>query len=134
MFEINFKQAKQENEQRLRMLEYDQAMAAAAASAANASPTSAATNSNMKSRNQHLHQQQLINNEMIKELKKRNPNQPGGFGARTRAPPSKKEINIEDLIEEINRGYVTADAERRKRQRTQEIKKEFVKSSPIQII
>lgn len=72
-----------------------------------------------------------VANEMIKELKKRNPmnmNQ-----SRTRQH-SKKEINIEDLIEEINRGYVTADAERRKRQRTQEIKKDFGKPTQIQII
>ena len=34
---------------------------------------------------------------------------------------------------EINRGYITADAERRKRQRTQEIKKDFVKTNPVQI-
>lgn len=67
---------------------------------------------------------------MIKELKKRNPI---NGGPRLRPQP-KKEINIEDLIEEINRGYVTADAERRKRQRTQEIKKELVKTTPIQII
>lgn len=67
---------------------------------------------------------------MIKELKKRNPI---NGGPRVRPQP-KKEINIEDLIEEINRGYVTADAERRKRQRTQEIKKDFVKTTPIQII
>ena len=32
---------------------------------------------------------------------------------------------------EINRGYITADAERRKRQRTQEIKKDFVKTNPV---
>ena len=38
------------------------------------------------------------------------------------------------LCIEINKGYVTADAERRKRQRTQEIKKDFIKTSPIQII
>ena len=70
---------------------------------------------------------------MIKELKKRNPMNGGNGGPRVRPQP-KKEINIEDLIEEINRGYVTADAERRKRQRTQEIKKDFAKTSPIQII
>jgi hypothetical protein len=71
---------------------------------------------------------------MIKELKKRNPGANNGvLGSRPRNH-SKKEINIEDLIEEINRGYITADAERRKRQRTQEIKKEFIKTSPIQII
>jgi hypothetical protein len=69
---------------------------------------------------------------MIKELKKRNPANGHPVGGRVRQ--SKKEINIEDLIEEINRGYITADAERRKRQRTQEIKKEFIKTSPIEII
>ncbi len=35
---------------------------------------------------------------------------------------------------EINRGYITADAERRKRQRTQEIKKDIIKTSAFQII
>ncbi len=76
---------------------------------------------------------------VINELKKRNPASNGmlaGASGRPRQHGSKigKEINIDDLIEEINRGYITADAERRKRQRTQEIKKEFVKTSPIQII
>ena len=119
------------------MIEYDQAVAAAAAAAAHAqstnqSPNQSTSNNNNNKNRLQQQQQHMINNEMIKELKKRNPNQMGG--GRTRAQPSKKEINIEDLIEEINRGYVTADAERRKRQRTQEIKKDFVKTTPIQII
>lgn len=77
--------------------------------------------------------QSKVNSDVIRELKKRN----GGPTPNGRVRQnSKKEINIEDLIEEINRGYVTKDAERRKRQRTQEIKKEFLKptTSPIQII
>jgi len=66
--------------------------------------------------------------DLVNELKKRQPN------GRIR-PNSKKEINIEDLIEEINRGYVTEYAEKRKRQRTQEIKKDAMKaSSPVQIM
>ena len=112
----------------------DAAHAAAALAAANSSPQ---MNSNNTNRSKPYANGST--NEMIKELKKRNPN--GGLqangamqnGARVR-PQVKKEINIEDLIEEINRGYITADAERRKRQRTQEIKKEFVKTSQIQII
>lgn len=116
------------------------AVAAAAAAAAAAASSSASTNGAnshsppISSKHKNHNQQALVNSEMIKELKKRNPALNGGHGPRLRQQSNKKEINIEDLIEEINRGYVTADAERRKRQRTQEIKKEFVKTSPIQII
>lgn len=121
----------------------------------NASQT-ASPRSTLNKQNKNLKNGNL---EMLKELKKRQPN-------RTRLN-SKKEINIEDLIEgnyltslhstcliltkniflEMNRGYITADAERRKRQRTQEIKKEFnatksttpttpsnTTSSPIQVL
>ena len=114
-----------ENEQRIKIQEID----AAAAASANPNPNpNQATNMRKTS----------TTNEMIKELKKRNPNGGGGgvvgAGDRRTRQQSKKEINIEDLIEEINRGYITADAERRKRQRTQEIKKDFVKTSTIQII
>lgn len=141
-----FNQAKLENEQRIKIQESD-AAAAAAANAYNNNNSSPQINHNPRHTNGRPHPNGTTN-EMIKELKKRNPqngqngllnisngngNSNGNMGARVR-PQVKKEINIEDLIEEINRGYITADAERRKRQRTQEIKKEFVKTSPIQII
>ena len=113
------------------MQEFDAAAAAAAAQAAAMSNgNSNGGHSSSPHSNKNIRQNSVAN-EMIKELKKRNPmnmNQP-----RTRQH-SKKEINIEDLIEEINRGDVTADAERRKRQRTQEIKKDFAKTTQIQII
>ena len=112
-----------ENEQRIKIQEID--AAAAASTHPNPNLNQAA---NMRKTS--------TTNEMIKELKKRNPNGGGvvGAGDRRTRQQSKKEINIEDLIEEINRGYITADAERRKRQRTQEIKKDFVKTSTIQIV
>ena len=145
-----FNQAKLENEQRIKVQESD-AAAAAAANAYNNNSNSSPQINNPRQTNGRPSYANGTTNEMIKELKKRNPqngqngsvnaavtnggnNTNGGnMGGRSR-PQVKKEINIEDLIEEINRGYITADAERRKRQRTQEIKKEFVKTSPIQII
>lgn len=135
-----FHQAKIENEQRQVKAQESDAAAAAAAAAMMNNNSSPQINTRVNGRPYNG-----TTSEMIKELKKRNPNGVAtngngvagvaANGARVR-PQVKKEINIEDLIEEINRGYVTADAERRKRQRTQEIKKEFVKTttSPIQII
>lgn len=148
-----FNQAKLENENRIKAQESDAAAAAAAAAIAAASlNNSNSSPSTMQMNNSRGRQLNGPTSEMLKELKKRNPNNSTNGtttittttnsatngstaqnGSRTR-PQVKKEINIEDLIEEINRGYVTADAERRKRQRTQEIKKDFVKTSPIQII
>ncbi len=148
-----FNQAKFENEQRVK-IEIEAANAAAAHQ-----QTNGVSNGERNGRARG----DAATNDVIRELKKRNPTGQQGVngngalgGSRTRSQV-KKEINIEDLIEgrfrrcfgvifeilvrkyllffvEINRGYVTADAERRKRQRTQEIKKEFIKTSPIQII
>jgi len=142
-----FNQAKLENENRIKAQESDAAAAAAAAAIAAAASlnNSNSSPSTLQMNNSRGRQLNGPTSEMLKELKKRNPNNSTNGtttnsaagqaqnGSRTR-PQVKKEINIEDLIEEINRGYVTADAERRKRQRTQEIKKDFVKTSPIQII
>jgi hypothetical protein len=125
-----FNQAKLENEQRFKQ-EHEVNQQQANNSNSNNENSSPQTNSSSRIKPAYMNNVNS-NAEMIKELKKRNPAN-GHSQLRTRHQP-KKEINIEDLIEEINRGYITADAERRKRQRTQEIKKDFVKTSPIQII
>jgi hypothetical protein len=127
-----FNQVRIENEQR----KLQEAQAAAAAAAAQALANSNTSNDSPKMHGSTARNgTACLNNEMIKELKQKGRGMINGGGPRIRSGPQKKEINIEDLIEEINRGYVTADAERRKRQRTQEIKKDGLKtSSPIQII
>lgn len=116
-----FNTSRLENEQRIKAQEMD------AAAATNNSKNPSPENSLQR---QDMHKNSTTN-DMIQELKKRKTNAPKTNGDRRSRPQPKKEINIEDLIEEINRGYVTADAERRKRQRTQEINIGRTSSIPI---
>lgn len=81
-----------ENEQRIRLQEIDAAATVAASqNSKNSSPQNSLQHQNQARKNS-------TNNEMIKELKKRNPAN-GGAGDRRSRPQTKKEINIEDLIE-----------------------------------
>lgn len=75
-----------------------------------------------------------VNPEIIRELKKRNP--ATNSNTKIRNSNAKKELNIEELIEELNRKPCVTENARRKRQRTQEIKKDIFKpsSSPMQIV
>lgn len=120
-----FNASRIENEQRIKAQELEtKNQEQASNNSKNPSPQ------NSLQRNQNAQRKNSTNNDMINELKKRKTNngssQGSNPGDRRSRPQPKKEINIEDLIEEINRGYITADAERRKRQRTQEIKKDYL--------